>query len=187
MKPVLFYSKKCNNCIQLWKFLVSKNHLDSFVKICIDNNKKIPSNIRVVPAVLIKGRQPIYNQAIYLYLNSQSLVQTNTNHRPPNKVDFQKHTKLPNSLDKKPVIKTSTNGLENILDYNPIEMSSALSDSYSFIQSNPEPLDFCYEFIKNDQAPEVPRMPSKKTNNNLDERLQQMQAARRQINNNKPV
>tara|TARA_B110000971_G_scaffold148270_2_gene151542 strand:- start:2174 stop:2731 length:558 start_codon:yes stop_codon:yes gene_type:complete len=183
MKPILFYSKKCNNSIELWKYLQSKNMLNGFIKICTDNNNKIPSTIRATPAVLVKDRAPIFNQAIYLYLNSFSASPTLAGPDGSKKVDFTKPAEINRPLDKKPQIKTSTNGLENILDYNPVEMGSSMSDSYSFIQNNPEPLDFCFQFIENtpNSSPEQ-RMPMKKTNNNLDDRLQQLQAARGQLN-----
>ena len=61
-------------------------------------------------------------------------------------------------------------------------MSANLSDSYSFIQNNPSPMDFCYEFISNrEQTGEKQRMPAQKQKNNLDDRLQQLQASRRQL------
>lgn len=180
MKPVLFYSKSCANCRNLWKILIEKNQLEQFIKICIDNNKKIPSNIRSVPAILVKGRPPIFGQAIHMYLTSSdsSLPQIGAGSKP----NFQAPLNVAKTLDKKPTIKTSTNGLENILDFNPIEMSSSLSDSYSFIQSNPEPIDFCYQFIDSkNSTTTTERMPPKK-GNNLDSRLQELQASRRNMN-----
>lgn len=179
MKPILFYSKSCINCKNLWKILLNKNQLEQFIKICIDNNNKIPSNITSVPAVLVKGRQPIFGQAITMYLNSSnSSPQIGSNTKP----DFQAPPKVVQNLDKKPVIKTSTNGLENIMDFNPIEMSSCLSDSYSFIQNNPQPIDFCYQFIDSKNSTvNTKRMPPKK-GNNLNARLQRLQASREQLN-----
>ena len=50
-KPILFYSKKCGNCIKLWKYLDSGKRLSEFIKICVDQNKKIPSIIKSVPCV----------------------------------------------------------------------------------------------------------------------------------------
>ena len=64
MKPILFYSKSCGNCRNLWKNLITNNQLEQFIKISIDNNKKIPSIITSVPAVYVKGRAPIFGNAI---------------------------------------------------------------------------------------------------------------------------
>ena len=183
MKPILFYSKSCGNCRNLWKILVTNNQLDQFIKISIDNNKKIPSIITSVPAVYVKGRTPIFGNAINMYLRTATASPKSTpqigNNAKPN---FQAPAKLVKNLDKKPIVKTSTNGLENILDFNPIEMSSNLSDSYSFIQSNPEPIDFCYQFIDSkNSTTTTERMPPKK-GNNFDSRLQQLQDARSNMN-----
>ena len=61
-------------------------------------------------------------------------------------------------------------------------MSSCLSDSYSFIQANPEPIDFCYQFIDaGNSTVDTKRMPPKK-GNNFDSRLEKLQAARRELN-----
>ena len=57
MKPILFYSKTCKNWADYGGV---SNQLDQFIKICIDNNRKIPSNITSVPAVLVKGRMPTW-------------------------------------------------------------------------------------------------------------------------------
>ena len=182
MKPILFYSKSCKNCRNLWKSLIEKNKLDQFIKICIDNNRKIPSNITSVPAVFVKGRTPIFGQAIIMYLNSANSSNSGPTTGDNVKPNFQAPAKLVQNLDKKPPIKTSTNGLENILDFNPIEMSSNLSDSYSFIQTNPEPIDFCYQFIDSKNSTvNTERMPPKK-GTNFDSRLQKLQTSRRNMN-----
>ena len=179
MKPILFYSKSCVNCKNLWRMLIEKNKLEQFIKICIDNNNKIPSNITSVPAILLKGRQPIFGNAIGMFLNTKNNNNVSGKTSRPN---FQKAPNINKQLDNRPKIKTSTNGLENISDFNPIEMSANLSDSYSFIQNNPSPMDFCYEFISNgEQTGEKQRMPAQKQGNNLDDRLQQLQASRRQL------
>ena len=182
MKPILFYSKTCKNCINLWKTLIKKNQLDQFIKICVDNNRKIPTVITSVPAVFVKGRTPIFGQAIIMYLNSANSVSSSTQIGGGAKPNFQAPPKVIQNLDKKPAVKTSTNGLENILDFNPIEMSSNLSDSYSFIQNNPEPIDFCYQFIDSKNSTvNTKRMPPKK-GNNFDSRLQELQSSRRNMN-----
>ena len=49
--------------------------------------------------------------------------------------------------NKKPEFETSTNKLNGISDFSPIEMGALYSDSYSFIQDNPAPMDFCFEFL----------------------------------------
>tara|TARA_B110000211_G_scaffold235008_1_gene308366 strand:+ start:8011 stop:8466 length:456 start_codon:yes stop_codon:yes gene_type:complete len=144
-QPILFYSKKNAECISLWKYLKNKNKLDTFVKICVDNNKKIPKTITSVPSVYIKGRPLINGKAIYMFLNS-NITQTPSRSAPV--FNGAARTAQTTNTDKKPEFTSSTNNLEGILDFSPIEMSGSFSDSYSFLQENPKPLDFCFEYIE---------------------------------------
>ena len=179
-KTILFYSKKCPNCIKLWKYLGSGKRLSEFVKICVDNNNKIPTMIKSVPCVYVKGRSPIYGQGIYMYINSA------TSNIPKGIPKGTPSSQLPkNSLnapvDKRPEVSTSTNNLNGIKDFNPVEMSSAFSDSYSFIQSNPAAMNFCYEYIKSDSTSATPRVRKEAggSGNDLNSKLEQLQAQRR--------
>lgn len=140
-KPVLFYSKNSENCIQLWKLLKSKNKLNEFIKICVDNNPKVPRFVTEVPCIFVKNRPLIVGNAIQMYLNTinQSGIKTE-------KPNFQQTTSN-NKLDKPPDIESSTNNLGGILDFNAIEMGGAYSDKYSFIQENPSPMDNQYQFL----------------------------------------
>mgnify|MGYP006102946797 CR=1 FL=1 len=183
-KPILFYSKNNPQCIQLWKNLASKNKLETFIKICVDNNRKIPTTIRSVPAVFIKGRPVIYGSAIEMFLKTNT-INLGKPVRDTKRVNFQEPPTLQNKLDKRPSVKTSTNGLENILDFNPVEMSANLSDSYSFIQNNPSPMDFCFQFIET--SPETQSAIVDTTDNtgnkqsDLENRLQKLQETRRNM------
>lgn len=145
-KPVLFFSKSCNKCHSLWTKLSNENKLDGFIKICVDNNPKIPPNIKEVPAILIKNRPVITGPAIPMFLNSYS------SQMPITSADSntQNTGNRTNSQGSVPHIPTSTNGLNSIYDFNPVEMSSNWSDSYSFIQDQPTPMNFCYQFLGND-------------------------------------
>lgn len=180
MKPILFYSKSCDESIKLWKNLVEKNLLDQFIKICIDGNNKIPTSIRSVPTILVKGREPIVGGAINMYLAGGITKPVNPLAGRPN---FNKPPDFKKTLDGAPIVNTSTNGLDNIMDFNPVEMSANMSDSYSFLQAHPAPLDFCYEFIQPDSNVES-RTPSKKSNNNLNNKLQDLQASRKELMRN---
>ena len=59
-KPILFYSKNDQRSINLWSKLSKENRLDNFLKICVDNNNRIPSIIKTVPSIFIKGRPVIW-------------------------------------------------------------------------------------------------------------------------------
>ena len=69
-KPILFFSRRNQDCINLWEKLSKENRLNSFVKICVDNNNKIPASIKTVPTIFVKGRPLIYGPAINMYLSS---------------------------------------------------------------------------------------------------------------------
>ena len=147
-KPLFFYSAKCSTCQKLWKYLKEKNRLDQFVKICIDNNKKIPSIIQGYPCIFLKGREPMYGQAITMFLNSNSQANiSKTTSSSSSNSSSGKEKILNGTVDKKPEFETSTNKLNGISDFSPIEMGALYSDSYSFIQDNPAPMDFCFEFL----------------------------------------
>ena len=180
-KPILFYSKVDQRSINLWGKLSKENRLNDFIKICVDNNKKIPSIIKTVPAIYIKGRPVIEGAAISMFLNNtqpsnQTTVSHDTNGNPA------QHP----SLSNKPVQQSEEPGELN--DFNPVEMSNRWSDSYSFIQDNPEPLSFSFQFLQNDNSPvtnntEQPNsvkqeQQSKNKSGEFQNRLEAMQNAR---------
>ena len=105
-KPILFYSRKSNSCIELWKHLDSKNRLGDFVKICVDNNPKIPSLVTTVPSIFIKGRPLISGPAIQMFLNNPQISAGNSvqNTRP----NFGKAPNNSRALDKTPEVTSST-------------------------------------------------------------------------------
>jgi hypothetical protein len=87
-------------------------------------------------------------------------------------------------MDKIPQFESSTNELNGIKDYSPIEMSSAWSDSYSFIQDNPEPMKFSFEFLDNSQTSQNSQMNAvdqtkKGKNGDLDARYQMLLNSRK--------
>jgi hypothetical protein len=146
-KPILFFSKKCNNCITLWDKLTKENRLDDFVKICVDNNNKIPPMIREVPTIFInKDRPLITGMAIGMFLNT---VPNKPQFQPTNQ-QAQQPARQENFVGQ-PINRSaplsSTDDPAHIRDFNPIEMSNNWSDSYSFIEDNPAPLDFSFQFL----------------------------------------
>ena len=82
--------------------------------------------------------------------------------------------------------------LGGILDFNPVEMGNSFSDSYSFIQENPSPMDFCYQFIKNEKDNIITNVKANNNNTNntnnsrrsngLDQRLAELQKQRNNFN-----
>ena len=107
-----------------------------------------------------------------------------TNSSPPNKVV----TNINNPVGKAPASNSSTNGLEGINDFNPIEMSNKWSDAYSFIQNNPTPMEFTYQFIQKEGSNSNSQINQnnnlRKKGSQLDQRLEKLQMERSKLNNN---
>ena len=68
-------------------------------------------------------------------------------------------------------------------------MGNSFSDSYSFIQDNPSPTDFCYQFIKNEKDNAITgnnqnqnRTQQSGRSSGLDQRLAQLQQQRNSFN-----
>ena len=128
-KPILYYSPKCNHCINLWNELKKKNLLDTITKINIHQLSSIPSHIKEVPSLYIQNRPVISGQAITMYFDTT----TSSNTKPQQK---QVQSSAPQS---------------SIQDYMPGEMSSSWSDQYSFLD-NDSPINHSYSFLSNTQS-----------------------------------
>lgn len=122
-KPILFYSRRCKNCITLWNQLKIQEKLNLIIKIDIDKNKNIPSNISAVPTLLVKGRPLIMGDSINLFMNTYSQ-------------DIEPKTQNAEIINENSDIK----------DYMPGEMGSYWSDSYSYLDSD-NPIGHSYSFI----------------------------------------
>jgi hypothetical protein len=70
-KAIIFLSKNDKASIELWKRLQTENRLNDFIKIIVeDNRQKVPSFVNKVPCIYQKGRQPIYDYGIDMFLRS---------------------------------------------------------------------------------------------------------------------
>lgn len=195
-KPLLFYSRKDANSINLWKRLQSDGNLDNFVKICIDNNSKIPSMVTTVPSIFVKGRPLIYGPAINMFLTSPMASGGGQSGgvQPQARPNFQQAPNNSVKQDAPPEIESSTNNLNGISDFNAVEMGGAWSDKYSFIQDNPAPMSYCYQFLDGVKDNQITGQPvsgggnniqqnSGRNNNMFENRLQQLQQERNNIYN----
>jgi len=195
-KPLLFYSRKDANSINLWKRLQSDGNLDNFVKICIDNNSKIPSMVTTVPSIFVKGRPLIYGPAINMFLTSPMAPGggQSSQVQPQARPNFQQAPDNNAKQDAPPEIESSTNNLNGISDFNAVEMGGAWSDKYSFIQDNPAPMSYCYQFLDGVKDNQITGQPvsggsnnmqqnSGRNNNMFENRLQQLQQERNNIYN----
>ena len=117
----------------------------------------------------------MYGEAITMFLNSNS--QSNISKGSDSASAVTGKEKILNStVDKKPEFETSTNKLNGISDFSPIEMGALYSDSYSFIQDNPAPMDFCFEFLgqSNKNKTSQPIKPLSE----IDRRMERLRAER---------
>lgn len=179
-KPILFYSKKDNRSINLWNKLQKENKLQNFIKICVDNNTKIPSIVKSVPSIYVKGRPIITDAAIPMFLSSYDNTATGD-------TGTSNNTNIDNNCK------------SNIDNFNPIEMSDRWSDSYSFIENSNKPMDYSFQFLNtagentqnntstqntqsfNKKQPiNIPQFqePVNRSNNNLESRLEDLQKSR---------
>lgn len=146
-KPVLFFSKHCPHCQNLWKQLASKDQLGHFVKICVDNNTNVPPAITSVPTIYIKGRPLLTGPAIQMFLNSNHTVSPIQSVSTPPSIagSVSGSGGVSSGLvgSGAPLVSSSTG--EGISDYLPMEMGGSWSDNYSFIEgSNPLGHSFHY-------------------------------------------
>ena len=185
-KPILFYSPSSTECVELWKYLKLNNRLDDFYKISIDNNNNIPTVVKSIPSIYIKGRPIIEGASVKLFIDSFSGSNARVQSTKTGPPDFKKsinNNSNSNNFDKPPDIESSTNNLEGIADFNAVEMDGGYSDKYSFISDNPPPMDNCYQFIDSmkDNSITGQQVQSNNINNNNSEferRLENLQRER---------
>ena len=183
-KPILFYSKKSERCINLWNQLAKDNILHTFIKICVDNNPKIPKIITTVPSIFIKSRGVITEAAIPMYLNSlhnsQSNIPLDANGNPSNHPSFDQSSQEKSSIP--------NNTSDSLTDFNPVEMGDRWSDSYSFIKEQSEPISFSFQMLNNDKNNLIQKTNEKSDSSDYKQRqsdfqsrLDHLQQARTQI------
>ena len=178
-KPILFYSKNDQRCINLWNQLKNSGNLDTFVKICVDNNNKIPKIITSVPSIFVKSRGVITGPAIPMYLNS---LRNNVSQVP---VDQSGNPSPHPSFGK---INNTNKDSGELSDFNPVEMSDQWSDSYSFIQEKSQPISFSFQLLNDGQENMMQPTNEKPDSNDpnrrqedFQSRLDQLQTLRNQM------
>jgi hypothetical protein len=162
---VLFYSNQCDYCNTVLKQLQQYNIPDSeLIRICVDNNKNIPSYITKVPTVISKThKQPIIDEAVFMWINTllsksnqrsnhqQHPIQQHSNQQqqphpsqqqssqPPPYQSNQPHQQSqPQQPDQSP---------DSINPYSPIEMTSSYSDSFSYLDNSESNITHNFAFL----------------------------------------
>lgn len=138
-KYVLLYSKNCRHSERLIKDLYKDQNIYNMItRQCIDNcNFKIPSNIKVVPALIIKGDggfQTYQGKEVFDWLdNLRNSIKMETGGTP----------------QQQPV---SGGGMTGGIEcYDPITMNNSMSDSFSSLD-NTEPMSHCYQFVNDNNG-----------------------------------
>lgn len=82
---VIFYSRKCQSCMDLLKLLENENLLGSFVLFCVDGRlSEVPSHISSVPTMVVSNvNKPLIGNETFEWINKvkflrqQNLMQIN--------------------------------------------------------------------------------------------------------------
>jgi hypothetical protein len=165
MSLILFYSKKCQNCEKLAKYIVQSNAGNLLKYACIDDpnvRRNLPQGIRTVPTIFNPGSGETYSGAsafklIEHYFASQvrkSMNEAQQSRETPQSRQSDEHPKLParipqNALPQQKQQKQQQDDDDDILPFSS-EMCSG-EECYSFIgQENP--LERNFEFLIPEQA-----------------------------------
>lgn len=89
---ILFYSNKCPHCDKLLKNIDEFELCDNIEKICVDNNDKIPKNIKSVPTIIDDTyKELLENNKAFEYIFNLRYFNQKTNN-----INFWKNKELPN-------------------------------------------------------------------------------------------
>jgi hypothetical protein len=161
MSLILFYSKKCQNCEKLAKYIVQSNAGNLLKYACIDDpnvRRSLPPTVKTVPTIFNPQTNETYSGAsafklIEHYFASQIRKSMQEHPQQSQPQQRQDNPKLPsripqNALPQQPQ-KTKQELDDDILPFSS-EMCSG-EECYSFIgQENP--LERNYEFLNPEQA-----------------------------------
>jgi len=135
-RHVLLYSEHCSHSERFIKELYKDQNIYNMItRQCIDNCKfKIPSNIKMVPALIIKsndGYQTYQGKEVFDWLvNLRNQISQETNRNVSNEGP------------------SMAGGIEC---YDPVTMNSSLSDSFSNLQDT-APMSHCYQFLNDNNG-----------------------------------
>lgn len=132
-ESIIFYSMKCKYSMKALD-IIKKNNININLE-CIDNNKNLPTFLKVVPTIINKNcDKPLEGNFVFTWLN--------------NFVD-----KSSTNLNSNNNSNTNTNSMESKDSIQPFfsnEMSG-YSDGYSYI-SNENPMNHSFQFLNNNNV-----------------------------------
>jgi hypothetical protein len=186
MSLILFYSKKCQNCEKLAKYIVQSNAGAMLKYVCIDDpnvRRNLPQGVRSVPTIFNPQTGETYSgtsafKLIEQYFANQvrKSMQDGQPGQPRQQQELpqqrQSQQELPSRIPQQQRQVKKVQEEEDILPFSS-EMCSG-EECYSFIgQENP--LERNFEFLNPDQAMKFAVDPMKPQNDKKQQQVQQQQ------------
>ena len=101
-KYILFYSNKCQYCINLLSLIKSSGQQDNYKYISVDDQSiKLPDIIQKVPTLIVKGmNKPLVGKEIFSWISSQEYMNISTNNMTTTKnPNFKVDSLIANTID----------------------------------------------------------------------------------------
>ena len=101
-KYILFYSNKCQYCINLLSLIKSSGQQDNYKYISVDDQSiKLPDIIQKVPTLIVKGmNKPLVGKEIFSWISSQEYMNLTTNNVTTTKnPNFKVDSLIANTID----------------------------------------------------------------------------------------
>jgi hypothetical protein len=101
-KYILFYSNKCQYCINLLSLIKSSGQQDNYKYISVDDQSiKLPDIIQKVPTLIVKGmNKPLVGKEIFSWISSQEYMNLTTNNVTTTKnPNFNVDSLIANTID----------------------------------------------------------------------------------------
>ena len=101
-KYILFYSNKCQYCINLLSLIKSSGQQENYKYISVDDQSiKLPDIIQKVPTLIVKGmNKPLVGKEIFSWISSQEYMNLSTNNVTTTKnPNFKVDSLIANTID----------------------------------------------------------------------------------------
>lgn len=157
---VVFYSNQCEHCKSFLTQLkgLGNGLFEKFTKICVDGNVSIPKSIQSVPTILVPSHShPLTDNSVFMWLETMS-----SQYGPTPTVQSTQATPSVQQIhpSQQQAMGPPQGGQqgqsqgvqppdsdEGIVPYVAGEMGNCFSDSFSFLDSTPQPLAHSFSFL----------------------------------------
>lgn len=156
-KPVIFYSQNCEYSNELLnKFHKSPaGFAEKFQFVNIDKMSSLPDYLTEVPTIVVPGNpNPLVGESCFMWVDTQIRLVSQSQ---------QQQQRAPQQQQQQP---------GEIMDYNPLEMSSGFQDKFSFLDPEASTMH-CFEFIDDDGNKQTKCVPVTPVNPNSQPQQQQ--------------